>query len=126
MKKPTVLLSGVGAIAFALGAVVAVPISAQSGGASLLSGLAKGEWTVRFRGSGAERKICVRTGQELIRLQHNGAQCKRLSIEDGSRGVTVNYNCPGKGYGRTSIRRETSSLVQIEGCLLYTSDAADE
>lgn len=112
--KPTMLLSGAGAVALGLGALVAVPISAQSGGPSLLSGLAKGEWTVRFRGSGSERKVCVRTGQELIRLQHAGAQCKPLSTEDGSTEVTVNYNCPGKGYGRTSIRRETANLVQIE------------
>ncbi|MEP2735041.1 MAG: hypothetical protein ABJP34_01990 [Erythrobacter sp.] len=118
LGKPTmlfsVLLSGAGAIALGLSVLVAAPISAQSGGPSLLSRLAKGEWTVRFRGGGTERKICVKTGQELIRLQHSGAQCKPLSTDDGSTEVTVNYNCPGKGYGRTSIRRETSSLVQIE------------
>ncbi len=113
-RKPAVLFSGVCAIACGLGAFAAGPISAQSGGAAMLGNLAKGEWTVRFRDGSPERKVCVKTGSELIRLQHSGAQCKRLSIDDGSRAVTVNYNCAGKGYGRTSLRWETAQLVQVE------------
>lgn len=113
-RKPILLLTSGCALVIGILGLAAVPGLAQSGGASLLGQLAKGEWTVRFRDGGEERKVCVRTGQELVRLQHSGAQCKRLSLENGASEVTINYNCPGKGYGRTSIRRETSSLVQIE------------
>ena len=28
--------------------------------------------------------------------------------------VTVQYTCPGRGFGRTHIRRETRRLVQID------------
>jgi len=40
--------------------------------------------------------------------------CDRLVVEDGPSEVTVQYTCRGQGYGRTSIRRETSRLVQIQ------------
>ena len=35
-------------------------------------------------------------------------------VEDAAGEVTVQYSCPGDGYGRTNIRRESGSLVQIE------------
>jgi hypothetical protein len=28
--------------------------------------------------------------------------------------VTVHYTCPGSGHGRTTIRKETNRLVQID------------
>jgi len=91
-----------------------VPLMAQSGGAALLGELAKGEWTIRFRDGQPERKICVRSGHELVQLRHKTQNCSRFVVEDGTNEVTVQYTCPGDGYGRTSIRRETPSLVQIE------------
>ncbi len=95
------------------GIFFAAPIAAQAGSLAMLNNLTKGEWTVRIRG-GSERKICVRSGQELIQLRHNASNCSRFVVEDGAQAVTVQYTCRGNGYGRTSIRRETSSLVQIE------------
>lgn len=91
-----------------------VPGSAQGGELSMLGGLSKGEWTVRQRDGSPNRKICLRSGRELIQLQHRATNCNRFVVEDGSAEVTVQYTCPGNGYGRTSIRRETASLVQIE------------
>ena len=35
-------------------------------------------------------------------------------VEDGARDVTVQYTCRGNGYGRTHIRKETGTLVQID------------
>lgn len=93
---------------------VSAPIAALSGGLAMLSNLTKGEWTLRFRGGGAERKLCLRSGEELIQLRHKSGNCTRYVVEDGAQEVTVHYSCPGDGYGRTSIRRETSSLVQIQ------------
>lgn len=76
--------------------------------------LAKGEWTVKQRGKSADRKICVKSGTELIQLVHRESGCSRFVVEDGAARVTVQYTCPSNGYGRTSIRRETGALVQIE------------
>jgi hypothetical protein len=43
-----------------------------------------------------------------------GSACSRYVVEDGADKVTVQYTCRGNGYGRTSIRRETAGLLQIE------------
>ncbi len=102
--------------AAALAGVVAmaVPLSAQSDSLAMLDGLSKGEWTLSFRGDIPSRKICLETGRELIQIQHEANGCNRYVVEDGNAEVTVQYTCPGEGYGRTNIRRESGSLVQIE------------
>lgn len=101
--------AGIGA---ALG--LAVPVLAQGNGLAMLGTLAKGEWTIRQRGGAVDRRICVRSGAELIQLMHRESGCNQFVVEDGAARVTVQYTCPGNGYGRTSIRRETGSLVQLE------------
>lgn len=91
-----------------------MPAFAQAGGLSALGSLAKGEWSIKYRDGTPDRKICVRTGQELIQLRHREAGCNQFVVEDGASKVTVQYTCPGNGYGRTSVRRETAALVQLE------------
>lgn len=91
-----------------------MPGLAQGNGLAMLGTLAKGAWTVKYRDGSPDRKICVRTGQELIQLRHREGDCSRFVVEDGATRVTVQYTCPGNGYGRTSIRRETPTLVQLE------------
>ena len=91
-----------------------VPALAQGNGLALLDTLTKGEWTIKYRDGSPERRICLRTGAEFIQLKHKQTDCNRFVIEDNAARVTVQYTCPGNGYGRTSIRRETSSLVQLE------------
>lgn len=113
---PRVKYSPIG-IATALGMVVlglALPVAAQSDGLSMLEELTKGEWTIKHRDGSPDRKICVKTGRELIQLRHKQADCSRFVVEDGANKVAVQYTCPGNGYGRTNIRKETGALVQIE------------
>ena len=93
---------------------LAVPVLAQGNGLAMLGSLTKGEWTIRQRGGAPDRKICVRSGAELIQLMHRESGCSQFVVEDGAARVTVQYTCPGNGYGRTSIRRETPALVQLE------------
>lgn len=81
---------------------------------AMLAGLRKGEWSLKFRDGSMPQKLCVRTGAELLQLRHAGNRCSQYVVEDLAGKVTVQYTCTGSGYGRTSIRRETSSLVQIE------------
>lgn len=93
---------------------LAAPGQAQGNGLAMLGTLAKGEWTIKQRGVVPDRKICLRSGAELIQLKHKDSGCNQFVVEDGAARVTVQYTCPGNGYGRTSIRRETGSLVQLE------------
>lgn len=102
------------AATLSLGALAMAPANAQSSSMAMLKNLEAGQWQIRFRDSQPARNVCVRTGQELIQLRHRGASCSRYVVEDGANQVTVQYSCKGNGYGRTNIRRETNSLVQIE------------
>lgn len=92
----------------------AVPGLAQGDGLAMLATLTKGEWTIKHRGGAPDRKICLKSGTELIQLVHRQSGCSQFVVEDGAARVTVQYTCPGDGYGRTSIRRETGALVQLE------------
>lgn len=105
-------LGGLAAVSAVLG--VAMPVLAQGNGLAMLGTLTKGEWTIKQRGGAPDRKICVKSGTELIQLMHRESGCSQFVVEDGASRVTVQYTCPGNGYGRTSIRRETPGLVQIE------------
>ncbi len=87
---------------------------AQGEGLAMLGTLTKGEWTIKQRGGAPDRKICVRSGTELIQLVHRDSGCSQFVVEDGAARVTVQYTCPRNGYGRTSIRREMPGLVQLE------------
>jgi hypothetical protein len=92
---------------------LAWPAAAQAPELAMLGTLAKGNWTLRDRADGTQRRICVRDGRELIQLRHREGGCNRFVVEDGSSQVVVQYTCPGNGYGRTTIRRESSGLVQV-------------
>ncbi|MEM7780303.1 MAG: hypothetical protein AAF697_07940 [Pseudomonadota bacterium] len=110
--SPIGILAAVGMIGLGL----SLPAFAQPAANTLamLDSLTKGEWTIKYRDGSADRRICVRTGQELIQLQHSQSNCTRFVVEDEANNVTVQYTCPGNGYGHTKIRKETAGLVQIE------------
>ncbi|MFN2099132.1 DUF3617 family protein [Altererythrobacter sp. MF3-039] len=97
-----------------MASLAVVPAGAQAPGADLLGSLKKGEWEVRHRDGTANERICVRTGRELIQLRHQGQTCRRSSVESEQDEMAVQYVCRGKGYGRTSVRKETATLVQLE------------
>ena len=107
-------LMGAGALCAAVMST-AVPLTAQSSQLTMLKGLTKGEWTVRYRDGSQPQKVCVREGDELIQLRHEEKDCRRIIVEDEASRVKVRYTCPGNGYGNMDIRRETGALVQIYG-----------
>ncbi|MEE4540328.1 MAG: hypothetical protein V2J51_17775 [Erythrobacter sp.] len=113
-KRARFSLVGIAAALSMVALGFALPASAQSDSLAMLEGLTKGEWTIKHRDGSADKKICVKTGRELIQLRHDDAGCSRFVVEDGASKVTVQYTCPGNGYGRTNIRKETGGLVQIE------------
>lgn len=103
------------AIALAGWAALAVPASSQRPALAMLDQIEPGRWEIRLRdGSRRSYPICVDNGRKLIQLRHDALNCERLVIDDRADEVTVQYTCRGRGYGRTSIRRETGRLVQIE------------
>ena len=101
-----------GVIAGAI-ALASAPLEAQAPELAMLNGLAKGGWDLRIRDDGSQQRICVRDGREFIQIRHRQPGCSRFVVQDGPNEVVVQYTCRGNGYGRTSIRREGNSLLQI-------------
>jgi hypothetical protein len=104
---------------FGLGVIAAAcliwPAAAQAPELAMLDLLQKGAWTLRLRDGGApQQRLCLRSGRELIQLRHRQRGCNRFIVEDRPDEVVVQYTCRGSGYGRTRIRRESPSLVQVE------------
>lgn len=98
----------------ATGAFASV-IGAQPTQLAMLDGLERGGWELAFRNDdGGKERVCLATGRELIQLRHAGLKCKSTVVSDSPQEVTVQYSCPGQGYGRTNIRRESNRLVQID------------
>lgn len=99
-------------VLLALGAGTA--LTAQADSLGMLTTLQRGQWTVTMRDGGVPRAICLGDAAQLVQMQHARSACSRFVVEDAADKVTVQYTCRGNGYGRTSIRKETNSLVQIE------------
>lgn len=99
-------------VLLALGAGSA--LAAQTAAPALLAKLQRGQWAVTSRDGGPSRTICLGDTAQLIQLMHAGSTCSRYVVEDAPDKLTVQYTCRGNGFGRTSIRKETNSLLQIE------------
>jgi hypothetical protein len=94
--------------------LVGLPLAGHAAELGMLDTLTKGAWNLRVRSDGSEQRICLRDGRELIQLRHKQAGCSRFVVQDGADEVVVQYTCRGNGYGRTSIRRESNGLVQVQ------------
>lgn len=105
------LAKSVAALA-ALGAGSA--LAAQGDALAMLAKLPRGQWAVASRDGGPSRTLCLGNPAQLVQLRHGGSSCSRFVVEDAPDKVTVQYTCRGNGYGRTTIRKETNTLVQIE------------
>ncbi len=95
-------------------AALAIPAAAQAPGLTMLGELERGLWQVRDRADGTTRNICLGDARQFLQLRHPRGDCSRLVIDDAAASVTVHYTCPAAGHGRTTIRRETNRLVQID------------
>lgn len=87
---------------------------AQAPSLAVLDGLQKGDWILKPRGSAnAGKRVCLGDPSLLIQVQHGSAKCTRYVIENTPKSLRVSYKCGNLGHGVTSIRRESSGLVQI-------------
>lgn len=98
----------------AFGLALTMPIAASTPQLAALGALQDGLWELRFRDGSPSRRICWHDPWRLIQLEHPDRLCDRLVLEDGTAAVSVQYTCRGKGFGRTSIRRESAQLIQLE------------
>jgi hypothetical protein len=82
-----------------------------------LEGLAKlerGRWQLRDS-AGEPRSICLAADPAaLIQLEHEGVSCKQEVVSSDRGGATIQYSCPGRGFGHTRIRVETPRLARVD------------
>nr|WP_244959019.1 hypothetical protein [Novosphingobium marinum] len=99
--------------------VVAVSLTgaASAQGLKGLEELQKGRWEIRIRGGANDsRSVCLGDPyRHFVRIRHPDQACKTVATRIDENEVTVQYTCPGNGFGRTSVRKETPRLVQIDG-----------
>jgi hypothetical protein len=104
--------------AFALvaaGAAVAVWAGAPAPQIAALAQVEPGQWQIKpFLGDGPARSLCISNAASFIQIEHGEASCSRFVVEDRPGVATVSYSCPGAGSGRTTIRVETTRLLDIQ------------
>lgn len=105
------LLLACGAVALGFG----VSASAQRARLELFHRIEPGHWQLHSGdGELPTPDMCLPSPRRLIQLRHPQLFCSNLVLTDQPDELTVQYTCPGRGYGRTTIRRETPSLIQIQ------------
>ncbi len=110
----TTLIKAISATAAAFLAF-SVSAPAQAPELALLDGLQKGEWTLKGRGSVEPgKKVCLGDPGILLQIQHRETDCSRYVIQDTPNSVRVSYKCGSSDHGVTTIKRESSGLIQIQ------------
>lgn len=91
---------------------------AQPGQGNLLDSLERGMWQFRAVGGGptgsAIGKLCVGSASKLAQIQNSNNDCSQLVLRSSPNSVTINYSCKAAGQGTTTIRKESSKLIQID------------
>ena len=105
-----ILPAAIAAICLATGASAEAPAPG-----SALGRVSPGQWEVREQAASATPVLlCVHDAQDLARLRHVGAQCRNFVVENTLRRATVPYECPGKGYGQTTLRVQSAVQVTLD------------
>jgi len=79
-----------------------------------LARLEPGRWQLRDSEGAAARSICLADPAVFVQLEHEGVSCGSEILASEAGAATVEYTCPGRGFGRTSIRVETPRLARID------------
>lgn len=104
-----------GALGLAGGIAVAAPVFALAlPSLEALSQLERGRWQISDAQGSPARSICLGDPASLIQLEHQGLACGREVLASESGTATVQYTCPSRGFGHTSIRVETPRLARID------------
>ncbi len=92
--------------------VLSQPVAAPT--LAALSGLEAGQWQLRSSETAEKRSMCLSDPSALLQIQHLTSSCSRYVITNEAKTATIHYSCQGAGHGRTTLRMETSRLVQID------------
>ncbi len=80
-----------------------------------LSAVETGQWQLKpYSGEGGTRSLCISDVAALLQIRHADTNCAHYVVDDQPRTATVSYSCPGGGQGRTTIKMETSRLLDIQ------------
>jgi hypothetical protein len=111
------LVSCRAALALGVASMLSAPaIPQERGKLTALARLEPGLWQIRDLGdpSAAPQSICFADPTMLTQVQHRNSPCSRLVLANDASSATVHYTCPAHGFGRTSVRVETSRLAKID------------
>jgi hypothetical protein len=78
-----------------------------------LSKLERGRWQLSSA-QGPARSICIGNPAALIQLEHERVSCGHEVLANEAGAATVQYTCPGHGFGHTKVRIETPRLARID------------
>jgi hypothetical protein len=97
-------------------AAVAAPALALtlSGKMEALAKLERGRWQLRDSEGGTVRSICLGDPTALLTIEHEGSVCASELISSDANGGTLQYTCPGHGFGHSNVRVETARLARID------------
>jgi hypothetical protein len=99
------------ALCFGLACAAAAPAVAAAGGA--LTRLEPGKWVVKPAG-GVEHALCLGDPMQLVRLEHPAVLCRDDTVHEETRTGTIQYTCPGHGYGHTVFKVEGRRTATID------------
>lgn len=105
------------AVIAALGLAGSAAVEAQADRAALaaLKMVERGKWLLREGGrGGAASQLCVGDPNTLLQIRHGNAHCSHLVVENTARTATIQYSCPGRGHGRTTVSVETPRLLRVQ------------
>lgn len=96
-----------------LPATAALPTPAEP--IALAGMLRPGLWEVRSSDGGdAVQRLCIGDPALLIQLRHHRTGCGRFVIANSADTATVQYSCPGAGWGRTTLRATGAENLRID------------
>ncbi|HEX2764363.1 MAG TPA: hypothetical protein VHM92_11065 [Allosphingosinicella sp.] len=79
-----------------------------------LAKLEPGRWQLKDSGGATVRSVCLGDPTALLTVEHEDAVCGSELISTDETGGTVQYTCPGHGFGHSSVRVETARLARID------------
>lgn len=79
-----------------------------------LTALEPGQWVLKDRDTGSERRLCLGDTRQLLQLRQAHHHCARFVVTDAERQVSVTNDCGAAGNERTDIRIETPRLFQLQ------------
>jgi hypothetical protein len=75
-----------------------------------------GLWSIHAldRGESDVPAFCVADTTRLLQFRHPGATCSRFVIADTAHVATIQYSCPGAGWGRTTVRIISPEQLRLD------------